>query len=69
MLENNHALNLVFDKDCKTCPNKRRGFDRNESESFFTRKQAETEVHDDGFSVFGTFAMDYTCIGMLGNKE
>ena len=67
VLDNNHALSIVFAKDCKTCPNKGHGYNNATSSTFMARSKKDVLVQDDGLTVAGYMAMDYMCIGMYGN--
>ena len=70
-LDNNHNLNMVFDRQCKTCPHTTfRGYSPWHSDTFYSKKdQNMTMIHDDGFTVFGTYAKDFTCLSMMGTKK
>ena len=53
VVDNNHALTMLFAKDCQTCPNKGRGYDYMDSETYMHRPQNISTTMDDGFVVRG----------------
>ena len=69
VVDNNHALNLVFAKGCKTCPNGHLGYNSEKSKTYMSKAQNETVVTDDGFVVEGVMALDDTCYGMYGTVK
>ena len=64
-LDNNHALSVVFAKDCKSCPEdtRRKGFDSSSSKTYMTRDKHEIVVRDDGFIMHGFTGADKVCMG------
>ena len=64
-IDNNHAMSIVFSKDCSSCPEdiKNKAYNSKKSETFMTRNKHEMVVRDDGFILHGFTAADTACIG------
>ena len=63
VLDNNHAFDMVFSKDCKTCPRSGSRYDKNKSMTFEEKYTPEPQVQDVGLIVEGKLATDRAYIG------
>jgi len=69
-IDNNHALSVVFGKDCDNCVSDRPNvYDSKNSETYMRQSNKAQVVHDDGFAVSGYMSADSMCFGMFGNRE